>query len=222
MSAPRRAGALLPARRAPPPPRRAAAASSAASTTSSTTTPARPADDFARFAAAAAAGANLVPLFRRVMGDQLTPVLAYRRLVAADDREAPSFLFESVVGGDQQGRWSFLGARPALEVVAHGARVDVLDHRAGRRARADVGDPLGVPAALSAGWRPAPAPGLPDVFTGGWVGYVGYDTVRYVYGGKSWAVWGGGGGLAVVWNARSRARSLWALQRASQGADFGG
>jgi anthranilate synthase component 1 len=202
MSTPRRAGALLPARRAPRAAAAAAAAASSSAAAATSTAAQRPADDFARFAAAAAAGANLVPLFRRVMGDQLTPVLAYRRLVAADDREAPSFLFESVVGGDQQGRWSFLGARPALEVVAHGARVDVLDHRAGRRARAEVGDPLGVPAALSAGWRPAPAPGLPDVFTGGWVGYVGYDTVRYVYGGKSWVVlgvrWGFGGGLVWV------------------------
>ena len=36
---------------------------------------------------------------------------------------------------------------------------------------------------LSADWRPVPAEGLPAVFTGGWVGYCGYDTVRYVYSG---------------------------------------
>jgi hypothetical protein len=36
---------------------------------------------------------------------------------------------------------------------------------------------------LSADWRPAPVEGLPAVFTGGWVGYCGYDTVRYVYAG---------------------------------------
>jgi hypothetical protein len=38
------------------------------------------------------------------MADQLTPVLAYRCLVKEDDREAPSFLFESVVNGTQQVR----------------------------------------------------------------------------------------------------------------------
>ncbi len=50
----------------------------------------------------AAAGTNLVPLFQRILSDHLTPVLAYRCLVAEDDRAAPSFLFESVVNGDQQ------------------------------------------------------------------------------------------------------------------------
>lgn len=57
--------------------------------------------EFERFKAAAAKG-NLVPLYERVMADQLTPVLAYRCLVKEDDREAPSFLFESVVAGTQQ------------------------------------------------------------------------------------------------------------------------
>jgi hypothetical protein len=40
-----------------------------------------------------------------------------------------------------------------------------------------------VPVDLSAGWRPVRSDGLPAVFTGGWVGYTGYDTVRYVYSG---------------------------------------
>ena len=35
--------------------------------------------------------------------------------------------------------------------------------------------------ALSKEWKPASVEGLPNVFTGGWVGYCGYDTVRYVY-----------------------------------------
>ena len=59
--------------------------------------------EFQRFQAAAAQG-NVVPLFERIMADQLTPVLAYRCLVKEDDRQAPSFLFESVVNGDQQVR----------------------------------------------------------------------------------------------------------------------
>jgi hypothetical protein len=42
-----------------------------------------------------------------------------------------------------------------------------------------------VPVQLSRNWRPAQVEGLPAVFTGGWVGYAGYDTVRYVYAGAS-------------------------------------
>lgn len=66
--------------------------------------------EFQRFADAAQQG-NLVPLYERVMSDQLTPVLAYRCLVREDDREAPSFLFESVVNGDQQVPRLFGGPR---------------------------------------------------------------------------------------------------------------
>lgn len=71
----------------------------------------------------AASGANLVPLYRRIFSDQLTPVQAYRCLVGPGDMEAPSFLLESVTNGDQQGRYSFVGAMPALEVVAKGHKV---------------------------------------------------------------------------------------------------
>lgn len=42
---------------------------------------------------------NLIPLYRCILSDHLTPVLAYRCLVKEDDREAPSFLFESVEPG---------------------------------------------------------------------------------------------------------------------------
>jgi anthranilate synthase component 1 len=45
-----------------------------------------------------------VPLFKRIFSDHLTPVLAYRCLVKQDDREAPSFLLESVVNGNQSVR----------------------------------------------------------------------------------------------------------------------
>lgn len=44
---------------------------------------------------------NLIPLYRSVFSDHLTPVLAYRCLVKEDDRDAPSFLFESVEPGSK-------------------------------------------------------------------------------------------------------------------------
>lgn len=54
--------------------------------------------DYATFSEAAERG-NLVPMFRRIFSDQLTPVLAYKCLVRGDDKEAPSFLLESVEDG---------------------------------------------------------------------------------------------------------------------------
>lgn len=127
---------------------------------------------------------NCIPLAKRLMSDQLTPVLGYRRLVDRDDRTAPSFLLESVDGGTKAGRWSFLGAQPALEVTARGHDVAIDDHRKGTSESRRVDDPLSVPRACSAGLRPVRPPAaagfeLPT-FTGGWVGYAGYDTVRYL------------------------------------------
>lgn len=101
-------------------------------------------DSFEAFAAAAARGANVVPLYRRLLSDQLTPVMAYRCLVGEADVDAPSFLLESVVNGDQQGRYSFVGAMPALEVVATREKVTVMNHEAGTRRETVEGDPMDV------------------------------------------------------------------------------
>ena len=56
---------------------------------------------------------------RTIPSDDLTPILAYRRLVSADERDAPSFLLESVEVGGVMGRWSYLGANPQQLVEAH-------------------------------------------------------------------------------------------------------
>lgn len=139
----------------------------------------------------------VIPVAVALLDDQLTPVLAYRRLVAPDERTAPSFLLESVEGGERQGRHSILGAQPALEVVARGHTVRVRDHR-GERAGGGGGggnpsitetteaDPLDVLRRLLSD-RQLVVPGgvkLPACFLGGWVGYAGYDSVRYVEPGK--------------------------------------
>ena len=96
---------------------------------------------------------NVIALSRRLMSDQLTPVLAYRRLVSADERTAPSFLFESVEGGANVGQHSFLGAQPCLEVVAKGHQVTVIDHRAGESTTTEEADPLSVPKRITESWK---------------------------------------------------------------------
>lgn len=131
--------------------------------------------DFDEFIVLASKG-NLVPLYRQLMSDQLTPVLAYRRLVAPDQRHAPSFLLESVVGGEHTGRYSFVGAQPLIEIVAydHEVRLRIAD----KTETFTSVDPLMEMEKITSRWKIAPVPELPD-FTGGWVGYAGYDTVRY-------------------------------------------
>ncbi|MDZ4753777.1 MAG: anthranilate synthase component I [Phycisphaerae bacterium] len=132
---------------------------------------------------------GLVLLSRRLMSDQLTPVLAYRRLVASDARTAPSFLFESVETGGSVGRYSILGAQPRLQVLATANSVEIHDHRTGARSRRDGADPLEVLRELAAAERLPPRTTLeplrlPSCFIGGWVGYATYDTVRYLEPGK--------------------------------------
>ena len=142
-----------------------------------------------RSARPAAAGRKVViPVWVSLLDDQLTPVLAYRRLVAPDQREAPSFLLESVEGGERQGRHSILGAQPIVEIVAHGLNVRTVDKKvrgiAGVETVAVEKDPLEVPRRMTAGLylsMPAPVRGAtrPKCFLGGGVGFAGYDTVRY-------------------------------------------
>jgi len=129
-------------------------------------------------------GRLIVPMFRRLFSDALTPVLAYRRLVRPDDRMSPSFLLESVIGGDRIGRYSYLGSRPIAELIARGHDVSYRDHRDPSKSKTfHSDDPLKEMDRITSTWEPADLPGLPE-FIGGWVGFAGYDTVRYLEGEK--------------------------------------
>ncbi|GFZ01617.1 anthranilate synthase 2 [Actinidia rufa] len=139
-------------------------------------------DHSAKFTEASKHG-NLIPLYRSIFSDHLTPVLAYRCLVKEDERDAPSFLFESVEPGLQLssvGRYSVIGAQPTMEIVAKDNMVTVMDHREGRRTEEFVEDPMVVPRRIMENWKPQRIDELPEAFCGGWVGYFSYDTVRYV------------------------------------------
>ncbi|XP_057865094.2 anthranilate synthase alpha subunit 1, chloroplastic [Cryptomeria japonica] len=126
---------------------------------------------------------NLIPLYRSIFSDHLTPVLAYRCLVNEDDREAPSFLFESVEQGHKGtnvGRFSIVGAQPSMEIVAKENSVTIMDHEQGTRKEEIVEDPMTLPPSIMADWKPVLTDELPAAFCGGWVGYFSYDSVRYV------------------------------------------
>jgi len=143
--------------------------------------PASP-SDYVKFVEMSKNG-NLIPLYRCIFSDHLTPVLAYRCLVSQDDRDAPSFLFESVEqgqNGTNVGRFSFVGAQPAMEIVAKGNSVTIMDHERGTREEEFTEDPMTVPPRIMSTWKPVLTDELPIAFCGGWIGYFSYDTVRYV------------------------------------------
>ncbi len=116
--------------------------------------------------------ASAVPVYASLLSDQLTPVSAFERL-AVDAEHA--FLLESVVGGENIARYSFLGASPMAFVESMGRRT-VLTEPEGRRTIEDV-DPLEVLETLLGKYHAAHPVELPR-FLGGAVGYAGYDIAR--------------------------------------------
>jgi anthranilate synthase component 1 len=115
--------------------------------------------------------ATLIPVVKPVMADLLTPVSAFLAVAA---REPEAFLFESVERGEQVGRYTFLGAKPYMQVRAKGKEVEVW--RGGRVERRH-GSVLEVLKELLRGHKPSSDDSLPP-FTAGAVGYLAYDSVR--------------------------------------------
>src|SRR3954462_4285163 len=74
--------------------------------------------------------ASLVPVYRQLIGDTLTPVTAFCKIQEGDW----AFLFESVIGGERLGRYSFLGAGPFLLFEAFGRNVRVRSRLPGQPA----------------------------------------------------------------------------------------
>src|SRR5262245_15565599 len=99
---------------------------------------------------------SVVPVYRQLTGDTLTPVSAFCKLQEGDW----SFLFESVVGGERIGRYSFLGAGPFRTFEAYGNRTRT---REGNRpwTETESADPLRVLENMIAEYRAPNLPGLP-------------------------------------------------------------
>jgi anthranilate synthase component 1 len=103
-----------------------------------------------------------------------TPVSAFRKI----DSGNYAFLLESVEGGEQWGRYSFLGSNPSLVLRVVDGQVELLRGGASERLPG-VADPFAALAHVLRGQEPVPTLGLPR-FTGGLVGYLAYDAVRHL------------------------------------------
>lgn len=119
-------------------------------------------------------GFSRIPLMREVLADLDTPLSVYLKLANVPY----SYLFESVQGGEKWGRYSIIGlpCRTILRIAGNDVRV-TQDGEVVERQRVD--DPLEYIRAFKARYRMPQTPGLPR-FTGGLVGYFGYETVRFI------------------------------------------
>jgi anthranilate synthase component 1 len=127
--------------------------------------------DFATFQQLAA-NYQLVPVYRRLLSDALTPVSAFHKI----DAGQTACLFESVIGGEKVGRYSFLASEPFLQISAKQNSVTL--RRGDHVECLSCDDPLELLRHELHKVRAASLEELPP-FTGGAVGYAGYDVVRY-------------------------------------------
>ncbi|MBU0602621.1 MAG: anthranilate synthase component I [Gammaproteobacteria bacterium] len=127
-----------------------------------------------QFDALVRAGYNRIPVSRQALADLDTPLSAYLKLA-----DAPySYLLESVQGGERWGRYSILGLPARTRLVVRRNAVSVLCDDAVTE-ETESADPLGFVQDFIGRYRVPDLPGLPR-FSGGLVGYFGYDVVRYV------------------------------------------
>jgi anthranilate synthase component I len=115
---------------------------------------------------------TFVPVYKEIVADLLTPVSAFLKVAEHSDY---AFLLESVEGGEHVGRYSFLGKDPFL-VLRSRAGKTIVD-RAGERSESEQPFVATV-RELMAGFHAPFVPGLPR-FTGGAVGYIGYDAAAW-------------------------------------------
>ena len=127
----------------------------------------------AEFNALAEQGYNRIPLTLPLFADLDTPLSVYLKLA----NQPYSYFLESVVGGERFGRYSFVGLPAATRLRVSGLRVQV--EHGDRVVETHEGDPLGFIEAFQARFRSPPQHGLPR-FSGGLVGYFGYETVRII------------------------------------------
>jgi anthranilate synthase component 1 len=120
---------------------------------------------------------NLRPIVRELPADLDTPVSIYLKLAGT----GPSFLLESVTGGEQVARYSFIGVDVNRAFIVRGSTLEERTlHDGAVTAQIISGndDPMASLRPLLQAYRPEPVPGLPR-FSGGLVGYLGYDAVRF-------------------------------------------
>jgi anthranilate synthase component 1 len=120
--------------------------------------------------------ADVIPVYRQLLADRLTPVSAFQ--VLGKDNHA--FLLESVIGGEHVARFSFIATHPSSTYSVYEGRATIAEDGKPDK-RFTTCDPLADLQRLLPPRRYYHDKKLP-AFTGGLVGYAGYDTIRYYEG----------------------------------------
>ncbi len=127
-----------------------------------------------KFKALAEQGHNRIPVMREVLADLDTPLSVYLKLA-----DGPySYLFESVHGGEKWGRYSIIGLPCQTLLKVHNRKVSI-ERQGAVVEELETEDPLEFIEQFQARYQVAEDENLPR-FTGGLVGYFGYDTIRYI------------------------------------------
>ena len=114
------------------------------------------------------------PISREIVADVETPVSAYLKIGG----ERPAFMLESIEGGERLARYSFLGSGPLLDVTMNEGVASV--KRGGELSSFEFTDPLAALGDILNSFQSVPMPGLAlPRFTGGAVGYLAYESIRY-------------------------------------------
>lgn len=121
-----------------------------------------------------AARGNLIPVHAELTADYETPLSAFEKISDG----SPRFLLESAESTGFSGRYSFMGANPRAILTARGNIMEVTTSSGEKRSYPVTTDPLQEVQDYMAAYRPVSVPGLP-LFSGGAVGYLGYDMVRW-------------------------------------------
>ena len=116
---------------------------------------------------------NTIPVYKKVLSDLLTPVSAYLRLT----RDASySVLLESVEEGRHLGRYSYIGRTPRLMLIQDRGKTSILN---GADRQTTDTPFLEILREYTRAFRAPRVPEIPP-FSGGWIGYNGYETIRWV------------------------------------------
>ena len=117
---------------------------------------------------------NLIPVYKEILADLDTPVSAYMKISGGEY----SFLLESIEGGEKWARYCFLGCDPSVVVSTKGRTLTLIENGKQEQREIKTGSPLSAVKEILARYQPVPSAGLPR-FSGGAVGFVSYDMVRF-------------------------------------------